>query len=133
MEQDQFLRLPRFLLVGVAMSEQGLIAAEVGVRPKVRAQRFTMNLPLRYRIRGENTWRRGETLSVSSSGVLFRGDYFAEPQTPLELNLRMPAVNSEGAAEVICRGTVVRAMAASPADSRSALAVRILQYRIVRP
>jgi hypothetical protein len=115
------------------MTEQAVIAAPVSKRSKARAQRFTMQLPLRYRMRGENTWRRGESINVSSSGVLFRGDYFAEAQTPVELNLMMPAVNSEGAAEVVCRGIVMRATPASRTDGQPALAVRILQYHLVRP
>ncbi|HTV53735.1 MAG TPA: PilZ domain-containing protein [Terriglobia bacterium] len=115
------------------MSGRGVVAAQIDERVTPRAQRFAMRLPLRYRVPWETTWRRGETLNVSSSGVLFRGDHFTETKTPVELSLMMPAVNSEGSAEVVCRGTVVRAMAASRGDSRPVLAVKILQYRLVRP
>jgi hypothetical protein len=115
------------------MDEQAVIVAPETEKLKARAQRFVLQLPLRYRVSTENTWRRGETINVSSSGVLFRGDWLAAVKAQVELNLMMPRVNSEGAAEVICRGIVVRAMAASSDESRHALAVKILQYHLVRP
>ncbi|MGH9403400.1 MAG: PilZ domain-containing protein [Terriglobia bacterium] len=100
---------------------------------KPRAQRFALQVPLRYRPRGEAAWRRGKTENISSSGVLFRGEFFAESGASVELCLIMPVVNSDGAAEVICQGVIVRAMA--PTDSRSlpALAVKISHFRLVRP
>ena len=115
------------------MIERAVIGAQIEEKLRVRAQRFAIQLPLRYRIRTENTWRRGETINVSSSGVLFRGDYFAESNTAVEVNLMMPAVNFEGAAEVVCGGTIVRAVPSSNADAWPALAVKISQYHLVRP
>lgn len=109
-----------------------LCAEDLSART-TRPRRFGLQLPLRYRVRGERTWRRGETENISSSGVLFRGEIFAEMNTPLELCLTMPAVNSEGAAEMICRGTIVRSMRAVERHELSTLAVRILHSRLVRP
>jgi hypothetical protein len=70
--QDRFPVFPHLVGSGRVMSEQAVITSEVAGRLKPRAQWFTMQLPLRYRVRSENTWRRGETINVSSSEVLFR-------------------------------------------------------------
>jgi hypothetical protein len=115
------------------MSEQVVIAVQIDERVTPRARRFAMPLPIRYRVQAQTRWCRGETVNVSSSGVLFRGDCFAETKTLVELNLVMPAVNSEGTAEVVCRGKVVRTLAALRGVSEHLLAVRISQYRLVRP
>jgi hypothetical protein len=115
------------------MSGQSVVADQVDETLIVRSQRFAIQLPLRYRLRAESAWRRGETINVSSSGVLFWSDCFAEANTPVSINLIMPAVNSEGAAEVVCRGTIVRAMPSSSAGGQPALAIKILQYRLIRP
>jgi hypothetical protein len=115
------------------MNEQALMDVAVKEPLRIRAQRFAIQLALRYRIHGQGAWRRGETINLSSSGVLFRGEHFADPETPIEMNLMMPAVNSTGAAEVVCRGTIARATPSSSANGHPALAVRILHYRVVCP
>jgi hypothetical protein len=99
----------------------------------VRAQRFVLQLPVRCRLSGEGTWWRGETENISSSGVLFRSELFADLDSSVELCLTMPAVNSDGTAEVICRGLIVRAMAAAGLRDHPRLAVKILHFRLVRP
>jgi PilZ domain len=112
------------------MSDRAVVLADEG-RLTARAQRFAIRLPLRYRVQATNTWRRGDSVNISSSGVLFRCDTLADLNTPVELNLIMPAVKSEGAAEVICRGTIVRAIPSLKGDSRPALVVKISQYHLV--
>jgi PilZ domain len=113
------------------MGERAVVLADIEDRLTSRAQRFAIRIPLQYRVQATNTWRRGDTINISSSGVLFRGDYLPELNTPVELKLIMPAVKSEGAAEVICRGTIIRAIPSLKGDSRPALALKILQYHLV--
>ena len=96
-----------------------------------RAQRFTLQMPVRYRLGGERGWRHGETENVSSSGVLFRSQRAAEAGTLLELCLILPALSSGAAAQVICRGVIVRSALADNNDL-TAVAVRILNFRLVR-
>ena len=117
----------------VVKEDQAKLCAEDSSARTTRARRFGLQLRVRYRVRGERTWRRGETENISSSGLLFRGEIFAEINTPLELCLTMPPVKSEGAAEMICRGTIVRSMRAVERHDLSTLAVRILHSRLVRP
>lgn len=117
----------------VDMRDQLLVAERIKPVLGMRAQRFAIQLPVRYRLRAESGWRRGETINVSSSGVLFCADYCADPGTPTEINLSMPVVSLEGSANVVCRGTVVRTAGSPGGSGRHALAIRILHYRLVRP
>ncbi len=100
---------------------------------RARAKRFILQVPLRYRVTGEEKWRHGETENISSSGVLFRGDYFVTLNTLVEICLRMPVMSTEGAAEVVCRCVIVRAMHESKMDDLPSLAAKILHFRLVRP
>jgi len=95
------------------------------------AQRFALQIRVRYRLGGEGGWRHGETENISSSGVLFRSHCAAEAGTPLELCLILPPLSSGAAAQVICRGVIVRSALADNNDL-PALAVRILNFRLVR-
>ena len=109
-----------------------LIGAE-SLAQRSRMRRFTLQMALRYRVSSENMWRRGETENISGSGVLFRAEFFAGVNTSVELCLTMPAVNSDGAAEVRCRGRVVRALAPEEPGDFCVLAVEIFHFRFVRP
>src|SRR3974390_2499968 len=59
----------------VAMSAQAAPPSQVRMTrdkiPPFRAQRFNLQLPLRYRRVGEEGWRSGTTENISRSGMLF--------------------------------------------------------------
>lgn len=94
-----------------------------------RAQRFTLQMPVRYRRPGENSWHIGTTENISRSGVLFRADDVLEPYTQLEINLVLPVeIAGLAAAEVVCRGEVVRSVQPPAPEGGPAMAARILQY-----
>jgi len=94
-----------------------------------RAQRFKLHLPLKYRQLGEDDWRVGTTENISRSGLLFRAEQMVPASAQLEINLVLPAeIAGLSAAEVICRGEVVRTMEAETPSMSPALAARILQY-----
>jgi PAS domain S-box-containing protein len=94
-----------------------------------RAQRFQLQLPLKYRPVGEASWRAGTTENISRSGLLFRAEKMVEPHVVIEINLVLPAeIAGLSAAEVVCRGEVVRAVQEADAATNPALAARILQY-----
>jgi PAS domain S-box-containing protein len=94
-----------------------------------RAQRFNLHLPLKYRLVGENDWRAGTTENISRSGMLFRAEEMVPPNALLEINLVLPAeIAGLSAAEVVCRGEVVRAVKAEAPTMNPALAAKILQY-----
>jgi PAS domain S-box-containing protein len=94
-----------------------------------RAQRFQLQLPLRYRRVGEKSWHEGTTENISRSGMLFTADEALQPSAQLEINLVLPAeIAGLSATEVVCRGEVVRTIAPNGGMMSPALAARILQY-----
>ena len=116
----------------VAMSTQSaepLHAARAREAPSARAQRFHLQLPLRYRRLGEEEWHVGTTENISRSGMLFEADELLQPAVQLEINLVLPQeIAGLSSTEVVCRGEVVRTVEQSGATPSPALAARILQY-----
>jgi PilZ domain len=101
----------------------------VGKLSPFRAQRFKLQLPLKYRPLGDNDWRAGTTENISRSGLLFRAEEMLPENIQLEINLVLPAeIAGLSAAEVVCRGEVVRTMKAETPSMNPALAAKILQY-----
>jgi hypothetical protein len=69
------------------------------------------------------------TENISRSGLLFRVEQTLEPSTKVEINLVLPPeIAGLSAAEVVCRGEVVRTMQAESPTASPALAAKILQY-----
>ena len=94
-----------------------------------RAQRFRLNLPLRYRIAGQPAWRKGTTRDISRSGLLFDAEEALKPNDKLEINLVLPVeIGGLSATEVFCKGEVVRAIGSAETTAVPALAAKILQY-----
>jgi hypothetical protein len=99
-----------------------------------RAVRFEIQMPLRYRLNGESKWWKGTTENISRSGVLFQGEEFAKPNTPLEMSLVLPVINfGVRSAEVVCKGIVVRSERPNGARALPALATTISYCRFIRP
>ena len=97
--------------------------------PPFRARRFNLHLPLHYRPLGEKSWRPGTTENISRSGLLFQAQELLHPHAQLEISLVLPAeIAGLAATEVICRGEVVRSVAAQGQGVTPALAAKILQY-----
>jgi len=94
-----------------------------------RAQRFRLNLPLRYRIAGQPAWRKGTTRDISRSGLLFDGEEALKPTDRVEINLVLPVeIGGLSATEVFCKGEVVRSIDSPETTATPALAAKILQY-----
>src|SRR2546426_3417024 len=94
-----------------------------------RAQRFNLQLPMRYRLVGDNAWREGTTENISRSGMLFRAEEVIPTHVQLEINLVLPAeIAGLAAAEVVCRGEIVRTMKPEQPTMNPAVAAKILQY-----
>ncbi|MGA8341710.1 MAG: ATP-binding protein [Candidatus Sulfotelmatobacter sp.] len=95
-----------------------------------RAQRFNLQVPLKYRLLGESVWRNGTTENISRSGMLFRVEETIQPNAQLEINLELPAeIAGLSTAEVICHGEVVRTVELEQPIVGPALAARILRYQ----
>jgi len=116
----------------VLMSARSTIQPHFPKRTKIspfRAKRFNLQLPLKYRLLGEDDWRTGTTENISRSGMLFRAQEAVSPNAQLEINLVLPAeIAGLAAAEVVCRGEVVRTVEGEASDVSPALAAKILQY-----
>jgi len=105
----------------------------VGAGEKTRAQRFELQIPIRYRAGDEADWHQGTTRNISRSGVLFQGEDWAEPRCHLELNLRLPRENGvDRAAELACRGTVTRSERGGSEEGGHLIAISISHYRLIR-
>jgi len=95
-----------------------------------RAQRFQLQLPLKYRRLDEERWHEGETRNISRSGLLFRAEDPLQPSVILEINLVLPPeIAGLSPTEVVCRGEIVRTEHAAGGEMSPALAAKILQYR----
>ena len=100
---------------------------------KSRAQRFVIQMHLRYRLNGESQWRQGTVENISRSGVLFRGEGFAHPNTPLEMSFVLPhEIFGVRPAEVVCKGIVVRSERTRSTGIHPALASTITHFRFIR-
>src|ERR1700737_1912248 len=94
-----------------------------------RATRFDLHLPVKYRLGGESGWRGGTNENISRSGMLFRAEESVAPNAQLEINLVLPAeIAGLAAAEVVCRGEVVRTVQTGADTVSPTLAAKILQY-----
>jgi PAS domain S-box-containing protein len=104
----------------------GLLGSKV---PPFRARRFNLQLPLRYRLLGEKSWRPGTTENISRSGLLFQAQEALHPSAQLEISLVLPAeIAGLASTEVICRGEIVRSVQGRGSNVNPALAAKILQY-----
>jgi PAS domain S-box-containing protein len=113
-----------------AMSARSVEAGSAKGKPSpFRAQRFKLNLPLKYRQIGQRDWLVGTTENISRSGMLFRAEELISPNVQLEINLVLPPeIAGLAAAEVMCRGEVVRTVKPETPAMSPALAAKILQY-----
>jgi hypothetical protein len=91
-----------------------------------RAERFPIRTELDYRTSSDGSWRRGLTLNISRSGVLFEAENEVEPKTMIEMRIVFPPeITGSVPANVVCWGPIVRAQGV-------ALAAAILRYRFSR-
>ena len=105
--------------------------SEAGAKPD-RATRFAIPMSLRYRRRGDKSWRRGKVENVSRSGVLFSARLWMEPGSPVEMRLHLAdATSVPDAARIFCKGNVVRAVQPSATSQTLSLAVNIQSYKLI--
>jgi len=124
----EVLDAPAAQEVSMSARREETVSGKGKVAP-FRAQRYTLQLPLKYRRLGEQEWRLGTTENISRSGMLFRGEEALLPKVLLEISLVLPAeIAGLTAAEVVCRGEVVRMVESETPSVTPALAAKILQY-----
>jgi hypothetical protein len=98
-----------------------------------RAERFPLNIPVRYREPNRPEWLEGRTENISCSGVLLHTDASVPPKITVELRFELPiSVLGEAPGEVVCKGTVVRTQEDPLSGIPTALAIAIRSYRMTR-
>jgi hypothetical protein len=96
-----------------------------------RAQRFSLQMPMSFRVLGESEWRDALTANVSRTGVLFLTESNLAPDTKLEMKLTLPAsIAGQAAGEVLARGRVVRTLAGDPLRPQPAVAATIGSFKL---
>lgn len=77
---------------------------------------------MRHRIRGSKQWRDEVVQNISISGALIRAD-FMELGTEIEMRFSLPVnLQDESAAEIFCRGSLVRSSKIQDPDGAAMLA-----------
>jgi len=111
------------------------VEAEGCLRKIMRAPRYPLQLPLRYRPVGQADWLMGRTEDISSSGVLFRVDRLYDVNTPLEVSIVLAAAAAypDKKPRVECEGRVVRTVPAEAPQAQPAVAVSIARYAFCHP
>jgi CheY-like chemotaxis protein len=121
--------LPQEIQMSARLAQSALPTRRNKISSPFRATRFDLHLPLKYRLVGESGWREGTTENISRSGMLFQAEEPIAPNAQLEINLVLPAeIAGLAAAEVVCRGEVVRTVNPESGTVSSVLAAKILQY-----
>jgi hypothetical protein len=100
---------------------------------KSRSARYEISTPIRYRIKGERQWRAGTTKNISVSGVLLRTEHSVPLNTEIEMKFILPVeMSGEAAAEVACRGIVVRSTDCPSTPGHMFVASKIDRARLLR-
>ncbi len=99
---------------------------------ELRARRFTLNVPARFRA-DDGRWHRAITENISRSGVRLRAEEAVEPDTAVEMVIELPSVRpGERPAHVVCRGRIVRTLTQADAGPNAVLVATIGHYRLCR-
>lgn len=99
---------------------------KAGVGHAPRSERFNIQAPARFRLKGEWKWRAGAVYNISKSGVLLRTKDLVQVEAAIEVRFALPGqMAGEGAAEVVCRGVVVRTAACPEESGELMIASRI--------
>ena len=96
------------------------------------APRFSLALPVRFRVAGQDHWQSAKTRNLSSTGVLFRSRQLLKAGITVELEIELKEGNAE-ASNVRARGEVVRQLKdESGAQDGWFVAVHYREYRLER-
>ena len=96
------------------------------------APRFSLALPLRFRVAG-GPWETAKTRKLSSSGVLFRSRQMLNPGAVVELEVELSEAYPVRASHIRANGEVVRQLRdESGAQDGWFVAVHFREYRLDR-
>ena len=87
-----------------------------------RAVRHALQIPLRYRIEGQEDWSKGETVNLSESGILFSSESLLEVDTRLEITFQTTGVPLLSSSTRLAR--VVRRVLSNWPETRPAVGAK---------
>ena len=97
----------------------------------MRACRFPLELPVRYRHAGDTTWIDGRTENISRSGVLFRTPEALAVDERIEIKIALSlATPVSPASDLLCDARVVRTERRMTSPTQ-AIAATFSRYRFV--
>jgi hypothetical protein len=112
---------------------EGNQPARAGQSDVLRAERYEIGTAIRFRIQGERGWHCGMTENISVTGVLIRASLDLDPNTAIEMKFVLPVeLSGESAAEIICRGVIVRSSKCNPPSGAIVIASTITHSRFLR-
>jgi hypothetical protein len=106
----------------------------------MRAQRFPLHAPVRYRA-DDGGWLIGTTENISRTGLLLHVDETLELNTRIEMIVELPLSkvepggkdeSAETGVHLVCHGHIVRTAASPNGTSRAMMAATIKRYRFAR-
>lgn len=74
----------------------------------VRATRYAVAMPLKYRRVGEQEWHAGVVENISQSGIFFRGDRGLNEEEVIEITFTLRAVPAQPDPSRPCTAIIVR-------------------------
>ena len=116
------------LIVG----SQSVATPVLGERPPrgpLRALRFEVRFPVRFRAVGDASWQTGTTVNISQTGIFFRVHRVVPPNTDIEVLLEL-ALQEGGVKFVSCTGRSVRSVPPIRPGGYASLAVVVHEYHI---
>jgi hypothetical protein len=97
-----------------------------------RAQRLSLQTPVRYRTKGLGIWRKGFVENLSQSGVFFHGPMHLPEYALVEMVFEMPEeISGQKHRTVLCQGRVLRRDEVRDCGAVG-LAASILDYTFLR-
>ena len=104
-----------------------------GAKMVSRAQRFSMQAIMHYRIIGENRWYVGTVENMSSTGVLFRGERIVDVDSSIEVTVNVPGSLAAGhSSKMVSRGKIVRVSPSESGQDTRLMAAALFRLRILR-
>ena len=103
----------------------------MSVEGRPRAQRFPLQLPLRYRESGSSAWSTATTQNISDSGLLIDVERALKVGAVVELEIRMSHEQQRWPSQVSATGSVVRIASVPPEANLRLVAVKFLKSEVV--
>jgi len=108
-------------------------ASPTVVNQAERAPRFSLNLAMRYRIDGQENWESGKVVNMSSTGVLFSGQFVVKRGSRIDVSIDLPFRRySTPHVRIIAKGVVVRSSETDPPGSGVLVAAQLASPRLLR-